>query len=62
MSGRETFIGQNKPMDVNDLSWTPQDDWSGTAEFYSSECSGECFPWRKIDWTRDSSGRTCEFR
>lgn len=61
LCGRETFIGQNKPMNINDPSWIPQDDWSNSAEYYSSECTGECTPWRKIDWTRDTSGMSCEY-
>lgn len=61
LCGRETFVGTNKPMDAEDPLWSPVNDWSGTSASYNTECTDQCFPWRKIDWTRDSSGMTCEY-
>lgn len=60
LCGLETFIGNNKDMSVPGVGWTPADDWSHSAEHYSSECSGQCYGWQKINWRPKISGNTCE--
>lgn len=60
LCGLETFIGGDKAMSVPGDDWTPADDWSHSAAHYSSECSGQCYGWQKIDWRPKPTGKTCE--